>query len=77
MEILGIQWSEFEPVVKYLIHDYPICREVNDIISVSHEQVRDILYASPSVKYLWGNIWKSRSRLGPVYRLMFCQMYLV
>ena len=43
MDILSLQWSEWEPLIKSLLYDRPILREVNDLIIVSHEQVPDFV----------------------------------
>ncbi len=42
MDILSLKWSEWEPLIKCLHYDRPILREVNDLILVSHDQVRNL-----------------------------------
>ncbi|CAB4014994.1 nephrocystin-3 [Paramuricea clavata] len=44
MDILSLQWSEWEPLIKSLLYDRPILREVNDLIIVSHEQVLEAIF---------------------------------
>ncbi|XP_028393355.1 nephrocystin-3-like [Dendronephthya gigantea] len=39
MEILSLQWSEWEPLLKCLVYDRPILCDVNDFLVVSHEQI--------------------------------------
>ena len=46
MDVLSLQWLEWEPLIKCLIYDRPILHEVNDLICVSHEQVRTVFSTS-------------------------------